>query len=631
MKKLATSLLLALLGLTTYAQSNYDAAKIDPSLTKDAVAVVRTEEQFFDFKNIGSGQLDYKIAITILNKAGDDFAEMVESYDKFSNIYNIKAIMYDATGKKVREYKSADIKDLSMISDYSIFEDNRVKRLKFYSTTYPYTIEYSYSQDFKGILSFPSWRAIKGYGISTEKSVYSLQKSPSVKLRYLASSNLKTDSVKNGDKTLYKWASSNVPAINSEPLSAGFDNVVDWVKISPNEFEYDGSQGNFNNWKNFGAWIYKLNENGNNLPPATKQAIQNLTKDAKTPKEKMRILYNYLQQNTRYVSVQLGIGGFKPILAEKVAQVNYGDCKALSNYMKAMLNEVGIKSNLIMIGNGMPGLNPNYSSMGQANHMILSVPLANDTTFLECTSQHMPMGFIGFDNSDREVLMVTEDGGKLVHTPIYRAKDNYQNRKTTISFADDETASIAIKSTYGNAQFENNLGMLLLEPTEQRKRVIESTDIPGAELVSFKYEQADKTLPVITEEINVKSKQLLSKGGEKAFLTLNLTNRRESVPPKLDNRKTYFSVPFSYEDLDEISFALPKSYKVEFIPKDISISSEFGTYTAKFVTKDNTITYTRTQTMASKKFPPEKYNELVDFYKKIYQADKQKAVLAKTQ
>lgn len=629
MKNILSSILLVFACMVSNAQNNYDATKIPEALTKDAVAVIRTEDQFFDFKSLSSGQLDYKIAITVLNKAGDDFAEMAETYDKFSSIYNIKAVLYDATGKKVREYKSADIRDMSMISDYSIFEDNRVKLLKFYSTTYPYTIEYSYSQDFKGILSFPSWRAIKGYGISTEKSVYTVQKSPSVKLRYLASNNLKTDSTKAGDKTLYKWAASNLPAISSEPLSTGIDNIVDWVKVSPDEFEYDGTQGNFNTWKNFGAWIYKLNENGNNLPPATKQQIQALTKDAKTPKEKMKILYNYLQQNTRYVSVQLGIGGFKPILAEKVAQVNYGDCKALSNYMKALLNEVGIPSNLIVIGNGMPSLNRNYSSMGQANHMILSVPLANDTTFLECTSQHMPMGFIGYDNSDRDVLMITADGGKLVHTPVYNAKDNFQNSKAKINFAEDGTADISIKSTYGNAQFEDHFGMMLIEPIEQRKKINENNGIPGAELISFKYEQANKALPIMTEEFNFKSSQLLSKGGEKAFLTLNLINRRENVPAKLDNRKTYFAVPFSYEDQDEISFVLPKAYSVEFLPKDINISSEFGTYTAKFVAKDNTITYTRSQSMVAKKFPPEKYNELVEFYKKIYQADKQKAVLAK--
>jgi transglutaminase-like putative cysteine protease len=628
MKRSILVVVLAAFSTCANAQ-NYDSKKIPELLLKDAVAVVRNEEQAYDFKSPSSGQVDYKIAITILSKAGDDFAEMIEPYDKFSTISNIKAALYDASGKKIKEYKSADIKDQSMISDYSIFEDNRVKGLKFYSITYPYTIEYSYTQDFKGVLSFPSWAAIKGYGISTEKSSYTIQRPKSLPIKFLKSHNLQTDSVQQGDKIKYKWSSESLMAIVKEPMSTGIDSINYWVNASPNQFEYDNTTGNFNNWKNFGAWIYKLNENGGNLPPETKLKVQSLIKDAKTPKEKIRILYNHLQQNTRYVSVQLGIGGFKPILAEKVAQVNYGDCKALSNYMKALLNEAGIKANLIVIGNGMPSLDPNYSSIGQANHMIVVVPLPNDTTFLECTSQYKPMGFIGYDNANRNVLMITEEGGKIIRTPVYGSKDNSQLRKTKINFKDDGTADIGMKATYANAQFEDNFSMLLIEPTEQRKMINEALDIPGAELVSFKYEQANKTLPILTEEINLKTSQLLSTGGGKAFLTLNLTNRRESVPAKIDGRRTPFAIPFGYQDDDEISYTLPKGYTVEFLPKDITINSEFGSYTAKFATKDNTITYTRTQLMTAKKFPPEKYNEFVDFYKKIYQADKQKAVLAK--
>jgi hypothetical protein len=621
---------LTALSISANAQKNYDSSKIPEALLKDAVAVVRNEEQIYEFKSPNSGKIDYSIAITILKKAGDDLAEMAEVYDKFSSISNIKATLYDAAGKKVKEYKSSDIKDQSLISDFSIFEDNRIKLLKFSSISYPYTIEYSYIQDFRGILSLPSWQSIKGYNISTERSFYSIKKPQLLGIKFLMSNNLKTDSIKIGDKEVqYRWTCSNVPAIDREPLTVGLSSISDWVKASPNEFEYDNTTGNFNNWKSFGAWIHKLNENGGILPPETKLKVQNLIKDAKTPKDKIRLLYNYLQQNTRYVSVQLGIGGYKPILAEKVAQVNYGDCKALSNYMKALLNEAGIKANLIVIGNGMPSLNPNYASMGQANHMILCVPLPNDTTFLECTSQYKPMGFIGNDNSDRNVLMITEDGGKIIHTPIYSAKDNYQLRKTKINFSDDGMADISMKSTYSNAQFENNFNMMLEEPGEQRKKITEWLDIPGAELISFKYDQANKMLPILTEEINIKTNQLLTKGGEKAFLTLNLTNRQDVIPPKIEDRKTGFAVPFSYQDEDEISYTLPKGYAVEFLPKDISITSDFGNYTAKFVAKDNIITYTRTTMMIAKKFPPEKYNEFVDFYKKIYQADKQKAVLAK--
>ncbi|ARS40092.1 hypothetical protein CA265_10695 [Sphingobacteriaceae bacterium GW460-11-11-14-LB5] len=612
------------------AQVDYDVAKIPENLKKDAIVVIRNEESFFDVKGLGAGKIDYKVAMTILTKAGEGYGEMAEVYDKFSSIYNIKATLYDAAGKKVKDYKSSDIKDQSLISDFSIFEDNRLKLLKFVSITYPYTIEYSYSQDYNGLLYFPSWQDLKGFGVSVEKSAYTIQKAKNYKMRYITSPNLQTDSVLNGEKVQYKWKSANVAAVADEPLSVGIDNISAWVKASPNQFEYDGTTGNFDNWKNFGSWLFTLNQGGNKLPEATKLMVQNLIKDAKTPKEKISILYNHLQQNTRYVSVQLGIGGFRPILAEKVAQVNYGDCKALSNYMKALLNEAGIASNLIVIGNDMPSLNPNYSSMGQANHMILCVPLAKDTTFLECTSQYKPMGFIGYSNSDRNVLMVTEDGGKIVHTPAYNAKENYQIRKTKIILAEDGTASSEIKSTYGNAQFEENFPMTLMEPVELRKTIIEDSPIPVAELISYKYAQPDKTVPVLTEEINFKTNPLLTKGGDKLFLVVNQVNRRETVPLKVEGRKTYFAVPFSYNDDDEISYVLPKGYTVEFIPKDIAINSEFGSYTAKFSVKDNMIVYSRTQTMNNKKYPPEKYGEYVDFYKKIYQADKQKAVLAKT-
>ncbi|AZI27482.1 DUF3857 domain-containing protein [Pedobacter sp. G11] len=612
------------------AQGNYDVAKIPEDLKRDAIVVIRNEEQFFDIKSLGSGQYDYKVAITILNKAGDDFAEMAEVYDKFSSVYNIKATLYDASGKKIKDYKSSDIRDQSLISDFSIFEDNRMKLLKFVSLNYPYTIEYSYSKDYKGLLSLPSWRDLKGFGVAVEQSVYTIQKSKNYQFRYLTSANLKTDSVAIGEKIQYRWKSSKVPAVVSEPLSIGLDNISSWVKASPNQFEYDGSTGNFNNWQNFGSWMYSLNQGGNKLPDATKALVQNLIGNAKTPQEKIRILYNHLQQNTRYVSVQLGIGGFRPILAEKVAQVNYGDCKALSNYMKALLNEAGIASNLIVIGNDMPSLNPNYSSMGQANHMILCVPLEKDTTFLECTSQYDPMGFIGYSNADRKVLIVTDKGGKIITTPAYQPKDNYQIRKTKITLAEDGTGILNLKSKYANAQFEENQRMMLLEPSEQRKRLVENSNIPIDEMISFKYEQPDKTLPIITEELNFKTNQIFSKSGEKIFLTINQVNRREHVPLKVDNRKTFFAVPFGYNDEDEISYTLPKGYSVEFIPKDISIVSEFGSYSAKFANKDNTLTYIRTQTMNNKKYAPEKYNELVDFYKKIFQADKQKAILTKT-
>lgn len=617
------------LSLYAKGQADYAVAKIAPELKQNAAVVIRMEQEVFDLKNMGQATFTYKTAITILNKNGEGASSFYDFYDRFSSIYNLKAAMYDANGVKIKEYKSSDFKDKSAISDGSIYEDSRIKQLEFLNTTFPYTIEYSYSKDYTGLTSYRSWYPVSSFGYAVEKSEYTFKIPASMSFKYLKSKGLATDSSTVKDKTVYKWSCENLPALENEPLSVGLRNVRPWVSLAPNEFEYDNSRGNLENWKNVGEWLYKLNSEKQILPEATKAKIAALTAEATSPKEKINILYKYLQANTRYVSVQLGIGGFKSINADKVATVNYGDCKGLSNYMKAMLQEVGIPSNLVMIGSGMPSLNSKFASLNQANHMILFVPLEKDSIWLECTNQQIPMGYLSYDCSDKNVLLVTAEGGKLVKTPQYRPADNFQQRKINIAINEQGAAAIDINSEYGYAQFEGNYKMLFLEPVEQRKSLMNQLDIPNMELVSFSYLQADKNLPVVNEKITVKSSQILTHGADKVFLTLNLMNRRERVPAKATDRKTYFSVPYGYQDQDEITYTIPAGFKVEFLPKEVNITSEFGQYTMQVSQKDNTLIYKRTQTMNNKQYPPEKYNDLIEFYKKVYQADKLKGVLAK--
>jgi len=628
--KLYLSTLLIGWSVMANAQSDYDVAKIPAELLKNSTAIVRNEEKFFVIKSRSSAVETYKLAITIMSKNSEVQANMLEYYDKFSSIYNLKAAMYDGKGQKIKTYKSSDFKDRSLTSAGTMFDDNRIKELDFFNASYPYTVEYSYEISYNGYLTLPSWSPIDAYDKAIEKSSYTLQVPKDITFKYLKSNSIKTDSVLVKGNVIYTWACQNVPSIEYEALSSGIKDITPWVQASPNDFEYDNSKGNVENWKNLGTWVYQLSGDVQTLPANTKSAIANLVANAKTDKEKINILYKYLQSNTRYVSIQLGIGGFKPISADKVAAVNYGDCKALSNYMKAMLSEVNIKSELVMLGSGLPSLNPDYSSFGQANHMALCVPLKNDTTWLECTSQFMPAGFLGRSTSAKNVMLITPEGGKLVKTPVYTPEDNFQNRVTMVNLTADGNADIAIKTAFGSCQYEDNIDMLIKDPTEIRKDLLRNLGIPNMEITSAKYIQPDKDLPKIEENIVLKASEMFSQGGDKLFLTLNLLNRKESVPAKVLNRKTAFSQTYGFKDSDEIIYTLPEGYKAEFIPKETTIISEFGKFSSKAVVKDNTIIYTRVQQLNSNKYPAEKYNDLVDFYKKIYLADKQKAVLAKT-
>ena len=611
------------------AQENYDTAKIPAELLKNSTIVVRNEEQTFTVKSQSSAVKSYKKAITILSKNGEDYAVMSEAYDNLSSLYNIKATMYDSKGVKIKSYKSTDFKDQSISSSGNMYDSYRLKRLVFLNPVYPYTIEYSYEKSYNGFLGYPEWGPVSSYDCAVEKSSYILQLPQDVTFRYLKSAGLKTDSVLAGNKLTYTWKCENIPSFEYEPMSTGLQNITPWVMASPDKFEYDNSKGSVDNWKNLGLWVYQLSADVQTLPESTKATIKTLVAAAKTDKEKIAILYRYLQSNTRYVNISLGIGGFKPIAAQKVANVNYGDCKALSNYMKTLLAEAGIKSNLVVLGADMPSLKKDFSSFGQANHMILCIPSNTDTTWLECTSQYKPVGFLGSSTANKTVLLITEAGGQLVKTPVYRPEDNYQNRVTSVLLSEEGNAEIKINTLFGSAQYDDNLNMMLIEPTDQRKSLMNRMDVPNMEILSATFTQPDKGKPELEEHLLLKSSQMMSQGGDKLFLTLNLLNRKESVPRKVENRKTSFALPYGFKDMDEISYTLPKGYKVEFVPKDILLESEFGKYTANITVKDNTIIYKRTQLINSNTYGPEKYKSLVDFYKKIYLADKQKAILAK--
>ena len=225
-----------------------------------------------------------------------------------------------------------------------------------------------------------------------------------------------------------------------------FHKLAPCIIFGPTEFQMDDYKGNMSSWQEFGKFVYTLKQGRDVLPDPIKQKVHELTDGIPDIMNKIKTLYNYLQKNTRYISIQLGIGGWQPFDAKYVANKSYGDCKALTNYMFRLLKEAGIPSyyTLVRAGRNEGYITDDFPSQ-QFNHVILCIPLQKDMTWLECTSQTLPAGYLSDFTCNRYALLVNEEGGRLVRTITYGLKENLQNRRIGLVLNEEGTLDVKLQ------------------------------------------------------------------------------------------------------------------------------------------------------------------------------------------
>lgn len=336
-----------------------------------------------------------------------------------------------------------------------------------------------------------------------------------------------------------------------------------------------------------------------------------------------------MQQRTRYVGIQLGLGGYKPFPAETVDKLGYGDCKALSNYMKALLNCVGIKSIYTLAGAGTnKGITmPDFPTINQNNHVILCVPVQKDTIWLECTSQTQPSGYLGTFTRDRRVLLITPKGGIFAKTPLLKAADNLQTRVANVKVNADGSAQTKVNTRFTGYQYDNVSNLFSISKEDQKKELLDDFNIPGLVIDSFNYDTKKERIPEAVETISMNSPKYATKTGTRLFIPLNLLNQRKTSPAKIENRKMEVVQSYAFQDKDSIVFELPATYLIESAPRAKILTTEFGEYNTSVLIDKNKAIYVRSVKIKNGIWPKEKYQELVDFYNQMVINDKAKLVL----
>lgn len=626
-------LFLFMVGLNITAQNlSYLSLTIPENLKKNANAVIRSNEVNVSINSVSEMVVSTKRVITVLNKKGDSKVDAYVHYDNGVKIKTLQVLVYNAFGIEIKKIKKNDFKDVSAVPGGTLYSDSRVKYLEYTPISYPYTVEFV-SEYITGNTAFiRSFMPIEGYGISVEKSSYTLNYSEENNIRTKEKNFKSIELNKTKKEGALSYSVENLEAFHSESYGPSFSEIAPKVMFACKKFALEGVETEVENWEDFGKWMYHdLIKETNNLPAGTISEVQALVKNETDDIEKAKKIYKYVQNKTRYISVQVGIGGWKPFNTAYVDRMGYGDCKALTNYTMALLQAVGVKSNYTVLyaGNSKRNMERDFAAM-QGNHAILTIPNGDENIWLECTSQKLPFGFIGDFTDDRDVLVITPEGGVIKHTKKYKTEENTQFIKANCELSSVGDIQVKVDEVSRGIQYDDKYW---LETEEQRDLDVHYKKrwkyINNMVIDAIKIDN-DKDDIEFKEHVVFNASGYSKMIGDRMLVNVNPLNRSKFVPDRYRNRKQPLVVKRGFTDVDEVEIKLPEEFKVEALPESKSIENKFGSYSYEVQVKDEkTLIYKRRFVVNDGKYPKEDYEGYRGFYKEVSKFDNAKMALIK--
>lgn len=631
--KNAFSILMLFITFSLLSQENlYSSLTIPVDLKLSANAVVRLNNMELSIESKQKVIIRARRIVTVLNEKGNRYIDAGSGYDKYVKIKKIEAYVYNDVGKEIKKFKKKDFIDHSAVDGGTLYSDSRVLFMGYTPISYPYTVEFICEIETSNTATIPTWRPIDDYYLSIEKDNYVVNDFANLGLRIKENNFDDFDIIESNTATTVNYSIENVVSVKPEDLSPTLHDFTPQAYVAVEDFHYNGLDGKAKNWLEFGDWINKsLLKGRDEVSLETKEKILNIVKDIEDPIEKAKAIYGFVQNNTRYISVQVGIGGIQPIPAIEVDELKYGDCKGLTNYTKALLDIAGVKSyyTIVEAGQGIVDFDDDFASLEQGNHIILGIPNDDEMIWVDCTSQIHPFGFIGDFTDNRNVLIVDENSSKVIKTTKYLNNTNRQYSEANIVLNSNASIDSEVEVKTTGIQYDNRF-FIERESKEDVTKYYKRhwSDINNLDIKKYVFEN-NKDSVVFTEKLNIHAENYASKTGDRLIFSANVFNKNNFVPDRYRNRKLPLKIQRGYLDEDVYRFILPEGYTIESIPENISIENKFGKYEIEYIVEENEIVYKRKILILNGTYPKTEYEAYRNFRKTTAKWDKSKIVLIK--
>lgn len=570
----------------------------------------------------------------IYNQKGKVWGRVRIPTNKFMRAENIKAQVKGFDGRLIKKLEKDDINEVSLFDDYALYRDSREKYFDIGATTFPYTLEYSFEVKYKSLFFWPDWNP--QWPIPVKRSEYRLTIPKDFSFK-MYKHNLEIeplDTHRKGKRQLI-FELRDLQPFEPEMDMPPEENYLMALFFAPDKFDLDGHKGSTSSWEAFGEWYASLAGPQYSLSAESRALVEKLAENSPSAKTTVKTLYQFLQKKTRYVAIELDIGGYRPRDAESILTTGYGDCKDLTTLLIAMLNVAGIKAYPALLLTRDEGMVLPDLPSSQFNHVIACVPLEKDTLWLDCTCDHCPFAELPSQDEGCQALVVEKGTAKLITTPISSPEENRVIKTTHARVEPD--GSLDIRGTIAaNGNCESFYRQILSSMTTQEKKEWLGRYIgvhaPNHTLLSCDFGTVPKLDVPLTVSFTAKFVKYAMTSEDELLMNLNILTRidTESIP-KEKERIYPVDNQFAVTQEDEVILEIPENSEIKALPSEQDIVFPFGSFRTLYTLNQNQLVYRRTKTINQSLIEPRYYEEYRAFLTTIYTADHSFIVLRRTE
>lgn len=534
----------------------------------------------------------------MLNERAVLFSEKVIGYYKeLESVSGIEAMCYvPQDNGKLKKYVVKDINSRIASKD-NVFYDDRME----YHFNYPGlkagSVVYSkYEQEYRDVhLLSPFYLA--SY-FPTEKTSLTVTFPKNVKLKYLVKGDTtgmvftKTESK---NEITYNWQIQNQRPYNDEREEGNWSKLAPRVLPYISSYEYKGKTVKvLEDVSGLYQWYYSHIKGLVDAQSATVQKLSDsLVSNLQSEVEKVKTIYYWVQNNTKYIAFEDGLGGFIPRDAELVCNRRFGDCKDKSSLIYALLKAAGIKAYFTWIGTrDIPYTYAECPTPVVDNHMIISYNDNGVWKYLDGTANGIMYGFpTPFIQGKEALIGISKDSFVVATVPILDKEYNFAYDSLNVGISGNDLTGYG-KTSYGG-YWKDDVAYKFYS-TAEKDRQKELSDyfkfVNNKTIIdSLKWEKVDTISPVCSFSYKTKLPDYTKSINKKMYVNLNL--RRDFQGNLFDTLKQKTDIEFRYKFFQKqvTVFNIPEGYKISKLPASVNFAKEVVTLDVNYRSEGNKV------------------------------------------